>query len=313
MNRFPANHCWPPVWTNRQDPPQILLTNKWVNAWAWNTRPAFLRRPSRHGKILFAGPWVGEFGWELLNWQAYLRVLRPRYDKVVVSARESSRAMYADFCDEFVPHTISGQSNSHVSMNIQNPDELVRILSLVPPGTDHLVPLRYIPSEAQRFIRFGNPQPTKYAVDVLLHARGRSHDTVRNWSEDKWNQLADRLREKGLRLACIGLSSSALAVPDTEDFRDLPLQETFDLMASSRLMLGPSSGPLHLASLCGLPHLVWTDRRSYGMGKTSRDKYETWWNPLNTPVHVMDEHDFDPPVEAVFASAIFMLERGGMR
>jgi hypothetical protein len=61
---------------------------------------------------------------------------------------------------------------------------------------------------------------------------------------------------------------------------------------------GHSSGPLHLASLCGTPHLVWTNRKTYGMGKTSREKYESWWNPLRTPVTVLDS-GFDPTVDEV--------------
>ena len=35
------------------------------------------------------------------------------------------------------------------------------------------------------------------------------------------------------------------------------------------------------------------------MGKSSRQKYETWWNPLATRVEVVDEHGFDPPVARV--------------
>ena len=34
-------------------------------------------------KILLAGPWVGEFGWELFCWQGFLRKLSKQYDKVI--------------------------------------------------------------------------------------------------------------------------------------------------------------------------------------------------------------------------------------
>lgn len=308
MSHMNIGKCWPHVWTTRHEPPQILLTNAAVNEWAWNFRPSFLREKEPRSKVLFAGPWVGEFGWELMNWQAYLRALRPRYDKIMVSARVSSQALYADFCDEFIPHEIVGRSNSHVAFELQNPDELSRIYSLVPPDAHHLIPQRYIPESVQRFIQFGQPSPEKYPVDVLIHARGRAHETGRNWPQEKWDQLAQALRADGIRVGSVGISSSTMMIPHVTDFRDIPLKDTFDVMASARLMLGPSSGPLHLASLCGLPHLVWTDQRTYGMGKTSREKYGDWWNPLRTPVRVIDEFEFNPPVELILKAAKMMLE-----
>src|SRR5882762_9559877 len=33
---------------------------------------------------LFAGPYVGEFGWELMQWQGFVRARRPYYEKVHV-------------------------------------------------------------------------------------------------------------------------------------------------------------------------------------------------------------------------------------
>jgi len=313
MSHFPSHKCWPHVWTTGQDPRQILLTNTFVNEWAWRRRPAFLRMSEHRQDVLFAGPWVGEFGWELMNWQAYLRTLRPQYRKIIVSSRDSSRALYEDICDEFIPHEITGRSNSHVAFDLKNPDELIRILSLIPSGAHHLAPQRYIPASAQHFIRFGRPAPEKYPVDILIHARGRAHETGRNWPLEKWVQLVHALREAGWRIGSVGISSSTMAVPHVIDYRDIPLKETVDVMASARLMLGPSSGPLHLASLCGVPHLVWTDKRTYGMGKTSREKYESWWNPMKTMVQVVDDHDFDPPVDLVLQSVLTMLKPGASR
>ena len=31
-------------------------------------------------KTLIAGPWVGEFGWELAAWQGYIRALSKNFD-----------------------------------------------------------------------------------------------------------------------------------------------------------------------------------------------------------------------------------------
>jgi ADP-heptose:LPS heptosyltransferase len=140
-------------------------------------------------------------------------------------------------------------------------------------------------------------------VDVLFHPRGRNFGSGRNWGADRWEALLLMLKANGLRTGCLGLRSATVPVRgDFLDFRDRPLAETLDVIASARAVLGPSSGPLHLASLCGTPHLVWTDRGRHARGRTNRDKYEWWWNPLKTPAWVLDEHGFDPEPAAVAES-----------
>jgi ADP-heptose:LPS heptosyltransferase len=307
MTAFPGIAGWPPVWSAGRAPRRILFTRAWAARWAWLRRPAFLGAAGPRRPLLFAGPWVGEFGWELMNWQALLRALRPRYERVIVAARESSRALYDGLCDEFVPHEVRGQANAHVVFDIANPEELRRILAAVPAGADHLPPLAYVPAEAQAFVRLGDPGRAPAGIDVLVHARGRESVPGRNWSVGKWTELADALGRAGFRVGAVGLASDTLGLPDVADFRDRPLGGVMDLMAAAKLVVGPSSGPMHLASLCGAPHLVWTDRRTYGMGRTSREKYETWWNPLGTPVRVLDGEGFDPSVAAVLDGATTLL------
>lgn len=311
MIGLPGIAGWPPVWSAGDLPRRILFTSARAARLAWARRPPFLRAEGPPRPLLFAGPWVGEFGWELMNWQGFLRALRPRYGRIVVCARDSSRALYEGLCDEFVPHAVRGQANAHVVFGVRNPEELRRVLDAVPPGADHLRPLAHVPAEAQAFTRLGDPGRAAERVDVLVHARGREAVPGRNWSAAKWAELLGVLAGKGLRVGAVGLASDTLDLPGVADFRGRPLGPLMDLVASSRLVLGPSSGPMHLASLCGAPHLVWTDRRTYGMGLTSREKYERAWNPLGTRVRVIDTEGFDPAVTTVVAEALDMLRGGG--
>ena len=237
---------------------------------SWWSRPLWLRAPGRK-RILFAGPWVGEFGWELMNWQGWLRALAPRYEEVWVSSRASSEALYADVATRFIPHSIRGDSVHVVAKNLENPEERERILGMATPEMDLLRPRLFVPARAQRFIRFGRRMEDAPA-DILLHARGKTIAGGRNWSVDAWRGLCGRLCDAGLRVGCVGLTSATLDIPGVEDFRDRPLEETMNLMASARMVVGPSSGPMHLASLCGAPHVVWTDRGIYRMGKTQPPK-----------------------------------------
>ena len=51
---------------------------------------------------LVAGPFLGEFGWELMQWQGYIRQLSKFYKHVIVYGRASSAFLYKDFISEFI-------------------------------------------------------------------------------------------------------------------------------------------------------------------------------------------------------------------
>lgn len=270
----------------------------------WWLRPAFLRPWGRRSKVLFAGPWVGEFGWELLCWQGFLRKVSRGYTTTWVHCPAGREALYADFAARILPHApYKGTAECDI---VKEKDVMARALAearaLAPEGADFLhPPLGFQPLRRQEFIAFGKSR-RELAVDILFHPRGRSFGAHRNWERDKWEDLLARLAGRGYRLGCLGVRSATAEIEGPfADHRDKPLAETLDIIASARLVLGPSSGPMHLASLCRVPHLVWTDRRRYARGHSSRDKYERLWNPLGAEALVLDEHGFDPPVEAVLA------------
>ncbi len=266
---------------------------------SWWLRPTFLQPWGKPAEILFAGPWVGEFGWELMHWQGFLRKLAPRYRKVVVCCRAGQEALYADFAHEFITHDIRGTADCNRLLRVDNPEELDRVFALVPPGADLLRPLGAQPHERQTFRKFGE-QRQELSTDILIHPRGRGHGADRNWSRENWERLLALLSPMGLRVGCIGLTSATQELSGAfVEMRNRPLSETVDLMASTRLVVGPSSGPMHLASLCGTPHLVWTDRTRYARGLTNRTKYERTWNPHGTRAIVLDEWGFQPTPEIV--------------
>jgi ADP-heptose:LPS heptosyltransferase len=269
---------------------------------SWWLRPQFLQPWGRKSDVLFAGPWRGEFGWELLNWQAFLRWLAPQYQKVIVCCRESQFGLYRDFAHELIPHTLGGTAECNRALEAPDPAEFARIQSLIPPGADWLDPARigWQPASRKVFYPYGNFRG-ELATDIVFHPRGRGFGTDRNWSAENWSALVAKLQGAGYRLTCIGLRSATLEVPgDFVDQRDIPLEHTMDLLASARLIIGPSSGPMHLASLCKCPHLVWTDAERYARGRTNRTKYEHWWNPFGTKAIVLDDQGFQPSVDHVF-------------
>lgn len=243
-----------------------------------------------------------------MNWQGLLRALRPAYRRIVVCSRASSEALYRDVCDDFLAHDLRGQPNAHLLCDLKNPTALQKLLSKVPADCDHLMPLRFVPQAVQAFERLGDACACADAPEVLIHARGRSDTPGRNWPVGNWQRLITALAAAGFRAGSIGLSRDTLPVRGVADYRDRPLAETLDRIAAAKLVVGPSSGPMHLASLCATPHLVWTDRRTYSLRRTSRMLYETDWNPLRTRVRVLDAYGFQPPLPGVLEQALAMLE-----
>ena len=52
---------------------------------------------------MYAGPWTGEFGWEVMAWQGYVRAMASEYDQVVVCGPSGHQGMY-EFADRYISY-----------------------------------------------------------------------------------------------------------------------------------------------------------------------------------------------------------------
>ena len=112
---------------------------------SWWLRPAFLRPWGQPSDTLFAGPFLGEFGWELLCWQGFVRKVSRRYKTVIVYCPEGREALYRDFADRIIPHSFRGTAEcDSVKERAIMSQALAAAKALVPPGADHLTPLGYL-------------------------------------------------------------------------------------------------------------------------------------------------------------------------
>jgi len=168
-----------------------------------------------------------------------------------------------------------------------------------------LVPTKQpVPLSQQKIIPFGDAERGRRrgeVYSVVVHARNRQHSLPfggANYPVDKWRVIIDALRSAGHSIASIGAPSASFHLPDTEDLRGVPLERLFDIIAAARIAIGPSSGPMHLASLCKTPHVVWAgDRFQPVIKANNKTRYETLWNPFNTPAHVILEPVKGPVTE----------------
>ena len=98
--------------------------------------------------------------------------------------------------------------------------------------------------------------------------------------------------------ASIGSEKHSEHIEGTFDCRGFDLESVADILTNCRMIIGPSSGPMHFASLCKCPQLVWTGNKN-GLGRGNREKYEKKWNPFGVDVHVCEDGGWNPDVDFI--------------
>lgn len=274
---------------------------------------------------LVVAPYIGEFGWELMNWQARVRhvVMHGGHRRVVICARTDRHPLYAYPGEEgrvvFCPlggFDLPGYANDDHRIDADNhpyrPDYLRGVIEakvsvacarlgidtadaemLIPEYTSRMWPTSATHQDFAEF-RLGESVTT----DVLLVPRNRALMEERNQPTDWWDELVERLRGRGL-------------VVEVYTPR---LDEAIRQLSRTRLAVGASTGGLHLASLCRCPHYVWgpgDEARWTALGMTNRQRYETVWNPFGTPCR-FDECGWQPSVDLVVERTLVALDEIGL-
>ncbi|NLX12125.1 MAG: hypothetical protein GXY44_00515 [Phycisphaerales bacterium] len=248
-------------------------------------------------RALVVGPYVGEIGWELMSWQGRVRRLfkHGRFDRLVVLGAEGKAGFYADMPLDYrmfdmSPMPGSAYEDRRLHWNTAESVSPETIHRLVEPAVATIVDqyramgwdtetvwpgysCQIWPCEPtyQHFIRFDRPSKERSSAPwVVLVKRTRSVGS-KNWTNDEWMQIAERLNAHNIRTSIFPCEAEA----------------AIEMLSSCDLAIGQSTGGLHLASLCGCPHVVWSDeddRLWTPLEMTNRQRYETMWNPLGTPV-----------------------------
>lgn len=255
---------------------------------------------------IFAGPFIGEFGWELFGWQGYLRSWSTNsQDEIYIAARPGHEVLYADFATKFIPYEVKGTQTCFAKCDDWIDDRIEEKYMEV--GDNHVPSTINWKNIKPTYIRFGTDR-ARDRYDMIVHARFTDkHGTgCRDWPIDKWKELISMLNPG--RVASIGSKNASLHVPSTTDLRGVPLSTVVNILASSKILLGPSSGPMHLGSLCGIPHVVWSDNKKWAM--KNKDRYEIVWNPLKTPVIFIEKEDWQPDVTTVRNTVVRMMQEG---
>ncbi len=254
-------------------------------------------------KTLFS-QFVGELGWELFGWQGYLREISQDFDKVILSGRYNHEIIHEDFCDEYIPINVSGSckgpyNSDYIYDNLHEkyaPDLIIlpqtQLIKYNLQNRQNFIDFK------QKFIKYGN---SDNSFDFLIHPRNVSFDTFnnsvgRNWSLEKWKDVIKHF--PNLKIASIGSKEGAAHIPGTIDLRGVSLRDLVNYMAGSKFCIGPSSGPMHLASLCGCQQVVWWGKPEPKKRiQLNEYRYLEDWNPFKTKVKIVSQDTFDIEVK----------------
>ena len=250
---------------------------------------------------------TGEMGWIIATEIPYYRWLSKKHPVVLVGP-EWCKYLCSDFVNMYVPHDYkskNGPDNWVV-------DRYPTVRPYIPKGImkslrsgfadewSEVVPdeKRCMSKKKKKYRKYGDFALS--AVPILIHARtaDKYGQEKRNWSTQKWESFVSAFADR--YIASIGSAGGAHHINGTMDWRGI---RTKDLctFTHNAVVVGTSSGPMHLASHCGAPHVVITGKepqKALG-GKTNRYRYEKLWNPFNTPCTVLDSHKWQPPVDVV--------------
>lgn len=238
------------------------------------------------GVVLF-GPWIGEFGWELMAWQAWCRKEAKKFDKAYVCSFPDMKLLYEDFA-EFIPHTHQGRA-----LDWDKKENIDKVQFEMPDDvTAQILPFKRYKTDGE-FIRFSKMPLPGYTY--LLHARAINRGG-KDYPLDRWIQVASALSGSGI-VASIG-SARDHHIPGTADMRGIPLQDLADIMAGCDGVIGGSSGVMHFASLCAPRLVTWGDKRTY-YNETLGDRYQKTWNPFGTPGKFIYNDNWKPEVSDI--------------
>jgi len=260
---------------------------------------------------LFIGPWIGEFGVELLRWQSIARTLAlsREWAEVIVATHPDRFFLYEDFANKFIPyiprtiHTVGFSCVGHQGEEVHSRyiDLSAGDIWLNPKITDNSVPAFHPVAGCRATFRNFAQKSSKprHRFDILIHARAtpKSNQQYKNWPVRNYNALVEAL-PSNLRIASVGAVDGAHKVKRTEDLRGIQLKELAEHCGAASLMIGPSSGTIHFALHCGLPVVTW-------LQEDERYNYFPQWNPLNTPLCCM--HGWQPSAQIVLHKSLEML------
>jgi hypothetical protein len=267
-----------------------------------------LAQKSRPRRNLLAGPFVGEFGYEVMQWQGFVRALRRHYEEVHVLTYPGRDYLY-EGCQIHHHDTQLHRAAHAYGRLVRGEARSIAATKAAEIGLKDydifepsLLCTQYHKRlfGPQEFRLFEEPPLGPAMIDIAFHFRA-----VRKEGPDQENKnylpaLADQLvalcLARGISVSCIGHPDYAYCAPGCPDHRSVDLRQTVAAISSVRAVAGENSGPMHLANLCGKPTILWAKDQW-------RIDYSLRWNPFRVPIYIA-ANDTCQPAPDLVAKAI---------
>ena len=254
-------------------------------------------------RILVAGPYVGEFGHELMDWQPWVRAQIARHDEVHVITYQGRDYLYPGCRVHYHDVTLEIAGYKHGRFSPAQLEAMARkkAAELGLKKYDLMTALHVCTRHHQRFLlpakfeQLGNPPAANALRDVAFHFRQvkkEGPDQTRNYPIDLCDSVVNLCRAQGLSFFCIGHPRYSYCPADVEDRRTEDLAASVAAIRSARLLVGELSGPMHLAQLAGTPILIWAD------GQWRLDNCNRW-NVFHVPTYIVANNTHRPEPENV--------------
>ena len=267
------------------------------------------------GPRLFVGPWIGEFGWELMRWQGGIRKIAQQYEgshRTIVFSDPGHEVLY-EYAAEFwsAPELLAESGFVRQCDHVRSGPEAGRLLCRLAaalgralhPWTEAdriVLPRRFRPHE-QVFKRLSAAMPRRLRAMrgqyFCFFPRRRPWGSDKNWPQQNWTQLISEL-DRRCELNAIAIGTEQEVAPFGTDAicADRNLGLAIAALREAHFAVCSEGGGIFLALLCGTPTVAFGHEK--WRGRVSETE-----NPLGTQVVYTGRPDHAHTVEEVLDAA----------
>lgn len=255
--------------------------------------------------MIWAAPFLGEFGWECSVWAPWLRHQQAELGQpMTVVCEKGKKLLYEDFAKveeiEVEPSPIRDCQHAMTQMgakfgkhdyeNFVTPIAGSAVKCITP--VDLSVTWKGGPPAPRVHIYKSYRIKPKHIPTIAIHARSHQH-ADRNWPIRKWDELLEQVGV-GWHVTVVGSKDGAMLPSNhrCDDWRGVPLERLAELLSNACCIVGPSSGPLAFAMLCETPVVWWSGQAKNG------PRFDSIWNPFGVEVTHAANH-WNPTVDQV--------------